>query len=158
MRCIHCNSEVAEGNQFCPYCGNPMSFQHQSQQGQYQQPQYGQYQQPHAGGYNNGGNSYNNSYNAPNNYGRYNMGGGPSYSSGKPDNNLVWAILTTVLCCLPIGVYSIILASKVNGLYESGNIDEAQRTADEAKKWAIIGAVAGLVINFIGLIFFFLFE
>ena len=46
MKCINCNSEVADGMQFCPYCGNPMVSQ-QPLQGQYQQPQQGQYQQRH---------------------------------------------------------------------------------------------------------------
>ena len=43
MKCINCNSEVADGMQFCPYCGSPMITQQQPQQGQYQ-PQQGQYQ------------------------------------------------------------------------------------------------------------------
>ena len=51
MKCIHCNSEVADGMKFCPYCGSPMNFQQQPQQGQYQQPQQGQYQQPQQGQY-----------------------------------------------------------------------------------------------------------
>ena len=51
MKCIHCNSEVADGMQFCPYCGSPMAPQQQPQQGQYQQPQQGQYQQPQQGQY-----------------------------------------------------------------------------------------------------------
>ena len=62
MRCFKCNSEVAEGMQFCPYCGSPMISQQQPQQpqqaqyqrpqqGQYQQPQQGQYQQPQQGQY-----------------------------------------------------------------------------------------------------------
>lgn len=77
----------------------------------------------------------------------YNMGG--PYRPNKPDNNMVWAVLTTLLCCLPFGTYSIIQASKVNGLYNSGKYDEAQRMADEAKKWACIGAVTGVLRNFI---------
>lgn len=57
MRCIRCNSEVAEGMKFCPYCGNPMTIQQQPQQSyqQYQQGQYQQsqqpYQQPYQGQY-----------------------------------------------------------------------------------------------------------
>ena len=54
MKCINCNSEVADGMQFCPYCGSPMVSQQQTQQtqqGQYQQPQQGQYQQPYQGQY-----------------------------------------------------------------------------------------------------------
>ena len=39
----------------------------------------------------------------------------PNYAQGqrplKPDNNLVWAILCTLLCCLPFGIVSIVYAS-----------------------------------------------
>ena len=31
----------------------------------------------------------------------------------KPSNNLVWAILTTICCCLPFGIVSIVYAAKV---------------------------------------------
>lgn len=40
----------------------------------------------------------------------------PAYgqpSQPKPDSNLVWGILTTILCCLPLGIVSIVKASKV---------------------------------------------
>lgn len=91
----------------------------------------------------------NNSYhggNAPScNYGRNDFNGGSQYKPMKPDNNMVWAILSTVLCCLPFGIYAIIQASKVNGLYNSGNYAEAQAMADSAKKWAGVGAIIGLV-------------
>ena len=50
MKCVNCNSEVADGMQFCPYCGSPMVSQ-QPLQGQYQQPQQGRYQQPYQGLY-----------------------------------------------------------------------------------------------------------
>ena len=39
MRCVYCNTGVADGMRFCPNCGNPMDSQLQPQQGQYQQPQ-----------------------------------------------------------------------------------------------------------------------
>ena len=54
MKCIKCNSEVAEGMQFCPYCGSlivPQQQPQQPSQGQYQQPPQGQYQQPQQGQY-----------------------------------------------------------------------------------------------------------
>ena len=135
MKCVNCNSEVADGTKFCPYCGSPMISQQQSQHGQYQQPQHGQYQQPQHG-----------QYQQPQ-HGQYQQSyaSGNSYSTDKPDNNMIWGILCTVFCCIPFGVYSIILASKVNGLYNSGNYEEAQKMANEAKKWAIIGAAVGLV-------------
>jgi len=30
-----------------------------------------------------------------------------------PDNNLVWAILCTVMCCMPLGIVAIIKSTKV---------------------------------------------
>ena len=57
------------------------------------------------------------------------------------------AILSTVCCCLPFGVVSIVYASKVDGLYRAGLYDEAQRASDEAKKWAIISAVVGFAAS-----------
>ena len=34
-----------------------------------------------------------------------------------PENYLVWAILSTVLCCMPLGIVSIIHSTKVNSAY-----------------------------------------
>lgn len=64
----------------------------------------------------------------------------------KPETYLVWAILTTILCCLPFGIVSIVYASKVDSLYYSGNYDEAQNKSKQAKTWAIVAGVSGLVI------------
>lgn len=71
----------------------------------------------------------------------------------KPDNNLVWAILTTVMCCWPLGLYAIICANKVDSLYHAGNYQEAVQQAANAKKWSIIGAAAGGIFLFIYIIF-----
>lgn len=60
-----------------------------------------------------------------------------------PDNNLVWAILCTVLCCLPLGIVSIIKSTKVKELWAQGDTIGAQKAADDAKKYAIWGAVIG---------------
>jgi hypothetical protein len=66
-----------------------------------------------------------------------------------PDNNLVWAIVSTILCCWPLGIVSIIKSTKVNSLWAQGDHAAAQKSADEAKKWAVysaIGAVAFWVL------------
>ncbi|MDO4224431.1 MAG: CD225/dispanin family protein [Bergeyella zoohelcum] len=60
-----------------------------------------------------------------------------------PDNNLVWAILTTVLCCLPTGIYAIVKAAEVNTKWAMGDHEGAIKSANEAKKWSIIGAIIG---------------
>lgn len=64
-----------------------------------------------------------------------------------PDNHMVWAILSTVLCCLPLGIVAIIKASKVEQLWYQGFHAEAQKAADDAKKWSIYSAVSiGVVL------------
>lgn len=67
----------------------------------------------------------------------------------EPDNYLVWAILSTVLCCLPFGIVSIVYSTKVSGLWSSGRYAEAQAAANSAKKWAIISAIVGAVFTVI---------
>jgi Interferon-induced transmembrane protein len=71
------------------------------------------------------------------------------YPAQQPDSNLVWGILCTVLCCLPLGVVSIVYASKVSGLWTQGRYAEAQLASANAKKWAIWGAVAGVILGII---------
>jgi Interferon-induced transmembrane protein len=75
----------------------------------------------------------------------------PGYGYGvqappPPDNYLVWAILSTVLCCLPLGVVSIIKSSQVNTLWAQGYYDEARKSAEAAKKWAMWSAISTLII------------
>jgi hypothetical protein len=75
--------------------------------------------------------------------------GGYPPPAQQPDSNLVWGILCAVLCCLPLGIVSIVYASKVSGLWTQGRYAEAQTAADNAKKWAIWGAVTGVIVGII---------
>ena len=70
-------------------------------------------------------------------------------------NNLVWAILSTLFCCLPLGIVSIVHAAKVNGLLAAGDVAGAREAADKAKKWAIWSAAAWGVLVVLYLIFVF---
>ena len=72
----------------------------------------------------------------------------------KPDNYLVWAILSTLFCCLPLGIVSIVYSSKVDGLYNAGDYAGAQNAADNAKKFAMWGAIAGIVGVVLYILFF----
>lgn len=56
-------------------------------------------------------------------------------SMPKPNNFLVWAILSTLFCCLPFGIVSIVYASKVDGLWYAGEYAEAQSAASKARTW-----------------------
>lgn len=61
-------------------------------------------------------------------------------------NHLVWAILATVLCCLPTGIAAIVFAAQVNGKLEAGNIQGAREASDNAKLWSWISFGLGLVV------------
>ena len=56
----------------------------------------------------------------------------------RPNSYLALSIISTILCCLPIGIVSIIYATKVNSLYEDGNYDEANRASKNAKTWGLV--------------------
>ena len=71
----------------------------------------------------------------------------------QPDNYLVWAILVTVLCCLPLGVASIIYSVKVGSLYAQGDYNGAVDASQKAKKFAMIGGIGGLIFIVIYIIF-----
>src|SRR5688572_7554755 len=67
-------------------------------------------------------------------------------------NYLVFAILTTIFCCLPAGVVSIVYAAQVNGKVQAGDIAGAMEASKNAKLWAMIGAgvgIAGIAIYII---------
>ncbi len=67
----------------------------------------------------------------------------------RPDSNLVWAILCTIFCCLPLGIVAIVYAAKVDSLYNSGAYEEAQQASDKARKFSIYGAIAGVAVGVI---------
>ena len=68
-------------------------------------------------------------------------------------NNLVWAILTTLFCCLPLGVVSIVYAAQVDGKAAAGDIAGARAAANSAKSWAIASAVIAPVLAFFWILF-----
>ena len=108
------------------------NFNQQNYPGQNQQPNNQGYNQPNTQG-----------YNQPYNQG-YNQGYGQPQT--PPDNGMVWAILTTLFCCLPFGIVAIIKASSVNGLWMSGNYDAALNAAKSSKNWSLAAACSGLVV------------
>jgi hypothetical protein len=69
----------------------------------------------------------------------------------KPPSYLAIAIISTILCCLPAGIVSIVYATKVNDAYFNEDYEGAQRASNNAKTWAIVSivvALAGLIIYF----------
>jgi uncharacterized membrane protein len=71
----------------------------------------------------------------------------------RPNSYLALAIISTILCCLPAGIVSIIYSTKVNSLYEDGKYDEAMSASRNAKTWGIVSVVIALF----GWVFYVLF-
>ena len=166
MICPKCGAQNMDGVTFCGSCGAQMaSFtppstpeepqQAVSQPQSYQQPQYQQPQPTYGGqpaGYVNP-----NQFTAP-------AGGIPNGGLVPPKNYQTEAIIVTVmsvLCCsslisLVLGILAIIKANNVTTEFAKGNIIEANRNADAAKKltiWAAIIAVLMFIIMIIFIVF-----
>jgi len=74
-----------------------------------------------------------------------------------PPNYLVWAILSTIFCFLPLGIASIVFSAQVNSKWAIGDAAGAQRASELAKKltiWAVVVGAIGYVILLIGIIAF----
>jgi hypothetical protein len=61
-------------------------------------------------------------------------------------NYLVFAILTTVFCCLPTGIPAIVYAAQVNGKLQAGDLAGAQQASNNAKMWCFISLGLGLLV------------
>ena len=60
-----------------------------------------------------------------------------------PANYIVWAVLTTLFCFSPLGIFSFVCATKVSSAYFMGDYAGAKKASDDAKKLAIWAAVSG---------------
>ena len=70
--------------------------------------------------------------------------GGPGGT--PPPNHLVWAILSTLFCCLPLGIASIVFSAQVNSKYAAGDMAGAQDSSEKARKFALWATIAGVVV------------
>lgn len=70
------------------------------------------------------------------------------------DNYLVWAILATLFCCLPLGIVAIVYAAKVDGLAAAGQYAQAQEAANKAKWWTLasVFSLFGMVMLYVLLV------
>lgn len=62
-----------------------------------------------------------------------------------PPTNLVWAIITTVLCCLPAGIVAIVYALKVQNKYREGDLEGAKRASETGAWWCIASIILGIL-------------
>ncbi len=62
-----------------------------------------------------------------------------------PNDYLIFAIFVTFCCCLPCGIVAIIKASETKNRWYAGDVEGATRNSQEAKKWAMISLVSGII-------------
>jgi predicted secreted protein len=72
--------------------------------------------------------------------------GAPGAPGVPPPNYLVWAILTTIFCCLPFGIASIVFSTQVNSKWALGDVAGAQEASAKARRFAIWAVIAWAII------------
>lgn len=77
----------------------------------------------------------------------------PQPAEVKPDNFLAWAIVSTILCCLPFGIVAIVYASQVDSNWYAGNHEVARRAAKNARTWTWVSVGVAAFCWLIYLIF-----
>ena len=77
-----------------------------------------------------------------------------------PQNYIVWAILSTIFCCPPIGIVSIVFAAQVNSKWIAGDADGAYSSSKNARTWAWVAFGVGFIfyIVYMALIFLGIFS
>ena len=174
MKCTFCGEEIPVGARFCANCGTPVATQENEESREdsnqddvvkemnepsieynYSYGQTSDSSQAYESGQSNEGSYF--AYGQPNRAG-YQQPNGMNYqqmydqqsSVGKPINGtpyLIFSILTTLCCCLPLGIAAIVFSSKINALQNSGDYAGAQSAAKKAKILCIVGAIGGLIAS-----------
>ena len=130
MICNNCRHQIDDNSKFCPDCGAPIEAPAQNPPQQttvYNQAQNGQ-----------------------------NIYGQPAYSAPPPPVNqtpyLIWAILVTIFCFLPLGIPAIVYAAKISSALSAGNYQLAVDSAKKSKMFSIIGACIGAALIIIWIV------
>ena len=146
MKCSFCGNEVEKGMKYCPLCGAEVK----EETPENQTPEMENHDEP------NNGYSYGQNNSNPNgsfNYGGQSGNGYNQFSNGQPEKQIsgtpyiIFSILVTLCCCLPLGIVSIVYASKINSLQNAGDYEGAKAAAKKAKIFMIVGAVGGLIAS-----------
>lgn len=120
--------------------GQSNSGNNQSENG-YSQPNYGQ----SGNGYNQSNYSQSGNGYSQTNYNQSNFG--QPAEPIKSTSYLIFSILTTLCCCLPLGIVSIVYASKIDSLQRMGDYEGAKDAAKKAKIFIIVGAIGGFLTS-----------
>lgn len=89
-----------------------------------------------------------NPYAPPSGGGRGNYGG-PQQS--VPDY-LIWSIITTLCCCLPLGIVAIVMSVQSKSEEKAGNYDSAVSKSKTAFYCNLIGMIGGFIISVVWIV------
>ena len=79
--------------------------------------------------------------------------GGPP-PGAPPDNNMVLAVIS-IFCCWPLAIPAIINATQVQSKWAMGDQAGAVAAAAQARKWAMIAIIGGVVATVLFVICYF---
>ncbi|WJZ03950.1 CD225/dispanin family protein [Corynebacterium freiburgense] len=87
------------------------------------------------------------------NFGAGMPGGMPGNGMMKPENYLIFTILSTIMCCLPLGAIGIYYSLQVDKCWEQGRVADAEAAGKKAKNFAIASCVSIVIFMVIYFIF-----
>lgn len=73
----------------------------------------------------------------------------PSAYEQMPTTYLGWAIAATLLCCLPLGVVSIVYATQVSSKWNMGDKEGARNSSKQARTWLLASVISAAVFYFL---------
>lgn len=71
----------------------------------------------------------------------------PPQMRQMPETYLVWAIISTICCCMPAGIVAIVFSSMVSSKYFARDYEGAERASRNAQIWIIAAIVGGVIAN-----------
>lgn len=71
----------------------------------------------------------------------------PPTREPMPPSYMIWAVLSTLCCCMPAGIVAIVFSASVSTKYFSGDIEGARRASHRVEIWVIVSIVAGIIFN-----------
>ncbi|MBF0488069.1 MAG: CD225/dispanin family protein [Nitrospirae bacterium] len=77
-------------------------------------------------------------------------GAGPYRAQDHVPDYLVWSVLSTLFCCLPVGIVAIVYSAQVGTRLRVGDVVGARHSSRKAKMWCWISIASWAGLALIG--------